>query len=167
MTVRSREIAIIGLVFGMIVVGIGIGAVVVSPPGTPPTRTPMTATQSEFQPASSPATSPPKLAFRVLDVDQCGVVCRNVTARLTNLGSRPVTNTSAVVTIYARETAVWNNTRPIGELAPGASFESTERVTVTPEEAQRIQANNGTIRIEVVVQYDGGTETIERRRSVF
>lgn len=164
MTDRKRAGGLIVLAITLLIVG--IGAVQLAPGASSLFFDAPTAEGGAVEEVTLTVAGEVDFAFSIQNVEACGLVCRNVTAEVRNTGTADASNVTIAVTIRANGSAVWSNQREIGTLASGRSYRTTERVTVSPGEAQEIQTNDGEVIIEVVIRHDDGTSRLERERSV-
>jgi len=106
------------------------------------------------------------VALDVERVRNCGDRCRRVTANVTNNGTEPLRNVTAETRIYAAGDRIWTRTHRFRTLSVNASAERTARIELTPSELFRVVRNDGRVRIETTVRWDGGNATFTERRRV-
>lgn len=140
-------------------------------PTTEPASEPVDTGDSETVAAATdetatPARSEGAFAVRILGVEDCGIHCRDVTAAVENVGDETVEDATVEVTVSAGDERLWTEEVQIGSLAPGESFEATERVELGLDEVAAIEGNDGWVTVEFVVHHDGGTVVFTERRKV-
>lgn len=104
-----------------------------------------------------------------LDVEavrNCGDRCRRVTANVTNNGTETLRNVTAETRIYAAGSRIRSRDHRFGNLSANASVERTARIELSLRELFRVARNDGRVRIETTVRWDGGTATFTDRRRV-
>jgi hypothetical protein len=153
----------------------GLGAVVSTPPEPRETATvpeadladtPSPNVESAFSvPATTARPTPtadtdPAVRMRVGRVARCGTTCRDVTAHLHNRGTADLTNVEVYTTIYAGGEIVWVDAERVGTVAAGDTYTATKRVEVSPGEALQIHSNDGSVRVETVVEFDQGSTVV-------
>ncbi|MFC7142145.1 hypothetical protein ACFQMA_20195 [Halosimplex aquaticum] len=106
------------------------------------------------------------VSVSVDNVTNCGDRCRTVTANLTNSGNESLENVTAVTRILAGDTQIWNRTSQFGNVSANASANRTARIRLSYVEAFSIISNDGWIRINTTVRWDGGNATFSERRRV-
>lgn len=116
--------------------------------------------------ASASASPERPFTLRIRNVEKCGRACRDVTVALVNDGGTPRTGIEAATTMYAGDDVVWEDEASIGRLGPGESTARTERVKVGFVGAAKIKRNGGTVTVETVVRWDGGSTTFTERKRV-
>lgn len=112
--------------------------------------------------ASTP--SEPDYDFAIQRVANCGMTCRDVTARLANAGSQTRENVRVTTKVYADGDLLWTGKRNVGALAPGEADTLTKRVDVGLSGAMKIRNNGGYVTIVTVVRSDGATTRFSERR---
>lgn len=125
-------------------------------------------TSSEEPAASTQPKRPFSLAIG--EIENCGRTCRDVTVTLTNNGGDARRGVAVSTAMYAGKTAgqnrVWRGEASIGRLGPGASTTRTERVKVGFVGGAKIKQHGGTVTVETVVRWDGGSVTFTERKQV-
>lgn len=104
--------------------------------------------------------------FDVDEIESCGNTCRDVTATLSNDGTRTVESVEVETKIYTDGDLVWEGTESIGTLEAGGSHSSTRRVDLSYRDAMKIQGNDGWITIETVVRFEDGKTVFTDERQV-
>ncbi|MFC7069225.1 hypothetical protein [Halobaculum lipolyticum] len=120
---------------------------------------------------ASDTRSLPPYTFAVQSIEECGRTCRDVTVRLDNNRDETATGVSVYTRIYAGNSTadgdkVWEGTRDVGTMEPGASARETSRVELSLSEGFRIQQADGWITIVTTVESDDVTITFKERRDV-
>ncbi|QZY00138.1 hypothetical protein [Halobaculum rubrum] len=115
--------------------------------------------------------SVPPYTFVVESIEECGQTCRDVTVQLDNNRNETATGVSVYTRIFAGNSTdsgdmVWEGTRDVGSLAPGASTTETSRVELSYAEGYQIQQADGWITILTTVESDDVTITFKERRQV-
>jgi len=145
------------------------------PTTTPPvttttttTRTPSTTTTTTTTTRTTTTTTPgsPEFNYQVNNVNNCGNLCREVTATLSNTGTATAEDAVADVSVLVDGDEIWETTIEVGTLEPGEGYQTTERVELNIYDAGKIEANDGYVTIRVVINYDGGSVTITDRIQV-
>ncbi|QLH84853.1 hypothetical protein [Halosimplex pelagicum] len=121
-------------------------------------------TPNGSDPARSNATVPVDLD--VTEIRNCGDRCRRVTANVTNNGTGTLRNVTAETRIYAAGSRIWGRDHRFGNLSANASAERTARIELSLGEILRVARNDGRVRIETTVHWDGGNATFTDRRRV-
>lgn len=106
------------------------------------------------------------VSLSVERVRNCGDRCRNVTANLTNNGTEELENVSAVTRIYAGDTQLWTRVHRFDTLSVNESAYRSANIRLGIGDALRVARNDGLIRIETTVLWDGGNATFTERRRV-
>lgn len=189
LAVIAISIAVIGTVGGAYALGLGpfSGASdgeVGTPTTTPEaTATPEATTAPEETTAPVPtdaeatqsgeetAENRPPFAFEIVDVEECGSTCRDVTATLYNNQEQPASNVAVDTHIYAGNSTdegdrVWSGEEEIGNMEAGGSDTREQRVELSTMEAFAVQRNDGWITIHVTVRSEERTVSFEERRNV-
>jgi hypothetical protein len=104
--------------------------------------------------------------FTVRDIEECGRTCRDVTVGLTNTMNTTATDVEVTTRIYTGESEVWSASESFSEVAAGASKTQTKRVKIGYLDAAKIEQNDGEVRIETTVTWDGGEQSFSERRKV-
>lgn len=112
--------------------------------------------------------TPSGVAFRfsVQRIEECGTRCRDVTAQVSNAGGTAAENVVVESRIYAGDDQIWSNEASLGRVESAESNVQTRRVEIGYLDAAKIQRNDGYIRIETTVTWDGGSTTFSERRKV-
>ena len=113
----------------------------------------------------------PPYDLDVLDTEECGNTCRDVTVRLSNNRDEATEGVVVRTRIYSGNTTaddarVWAGRRDVGTLEAGASTTTTTRVSLSYFEALSIQRNGGWITVVTVVESEDVTRTFRERRKV-
>ncbi len=113
----------------------------------------------------------PAFELEILDITECGETCRDVAVSLHN--NRDVEATEVVVytRIYsgastAEEDVVWADNRDVGAIAAGATVEHTDRIELSPQQANNVRQEDGLITIETTVESQQETVTFVREENV-
>lgn len=117
------------------------------------------------------AESLPPYTFSVESIEECGQTCRDVTVRLVNNRNETATGVRVYTRMFAgnstdRSDKVWEGTKDVGTLGPGASTTETSRVKLSYSAAYQVQQNDGWITIVTTVESDDVTITFKERRDV-
>lgn len=103
-------------------------------------------------------------------VTECGQTCREVTTTLTNEQSATATGVTVTTKVYAGEGTdgelVWEGEWTVGEMAPGASVTTTERIDLSLTEAYAVKQQDGQVTIRTTVESDDRTVTFSEQRDV-
>ncbi|MFC6990219.1 hypothetical protein ACFQJD_18715 [Haloplanus sp. GCM10025708] len=105
-------------------------------------------------------------SFAIDRIERCGQRCRDVTVTLTNTGQSPASNTHVTTRIFAGDKRIWQGQSDLGTLDVDEAVTRTRRVKIGYLDAARIKSNDGYIRIETSVTWDGGSTTFVDRRKV-
>ena len=180
-------VAVVGLLFLGSIVALGVGPfdqpssdadAPRSPTADAPTRTDVEGSESGGgsgdagsggggTPAAEKGTpSGVALRFSVQRIEECGNRCRDVTAQVRNAGGTAAKNVVVQSRIYAANDQIWSSQASLGRMTAGESEMQTRRVEVGFLDAAKIQQNNGYIRIETTVTWDGGSTSFSERRKV-
>lgn len=116
--------------------------------------------------AADETTTGPRFSLVVGEVTECGAVCRDVTATVTNEGDERATGVTVETRVFAGGDRVWRGTADLGTVDAGESVTRTQRVNVGYFGAAKIQANDGRVTIRTTVRWDGGEETFSERVDV-
>ncbi|QLH79857.1 hypothetical protein HZS55_22280 [Halosimplex rubrum] len=102
----------------------------------------------------------------VKEIRNCGDRCRRVTANVTNNGTESLRNVTVETRIRAADSRIWSRDHRFGNLSANASADRTARIELSLGEILRVARNDGRVRIETTVRWDGGTATFTERRRV-
>lgn len=118
--------------------------------------------------ASSDGTEP--FRFELLAVEECGTTCRDVTIRLYNQQDEPASDVAVTARLHAGNgthgDVLWTSERDVGTIAARGSTTSTERVSLGPFEAVKLEASGGWVTVVLTVESDGPTVELTRRMDV-
>ncbi|WP_123538592.1 hypothetical protein [Halosimplex salinum] len=117
-------------------------------------------------PAALQSNGTESVALSVENVANCGSRCRLVTANLTNNGTERLENVTAETRIAADDARLWNRTYRFGNLSVNESANRTARIRLSVTESLQVARNDGWIRINTTVYWDGGNATFSERRRV-
>jgi hypothetical protein len=112
------------------------------------------------------AESSSQYRFTIDDIEKCGETCRDVTATLTNVGEEPRSEVVVETRIYAEDDLLWQGNSSAGDISPGESYTTTERVELSYRDGMAIKRNDGYITIQTVVHSEQGREIHQERRKV-
>lgn len=127
----------------------------------PPTPAPSLDVESAAFVVPEPtAQSEPTVRMRVGRVTACGSTCRDVTAHLRNDGTVDLTNVEVYTTVYAGDEIVWVDAERVGSVAAGDRYTTTKRVQVGHGEILKIHANDGSVAVQTVVEFDQGSTVV-------
>ncbi|WP_115864752.1 hypothetical protein [Halorussus litoreus] len=104
--------------------------------------------------------------FAIQRIESCGTTCRDVTARLTNVGSEAREDVRVTTSLYADGDLLWQGNETVGRLDAGEAHTSTKRVKLGYADGAAIQGNDGYVTIITVVRSADGTARFEERRKV-
>ncbi|PSP97302.1 hypothetical protein BRC94_10565 [Halobacteriales archaeon QS_5_70_17] len=104
--------------------------------------------------------------FTVDQIEKCGETCRDVTATLENTGEEPRSDVVVETRIYADSDLLWQGNSTAGDLPPGESYTTTERVELGYRDAMAVERNDGYITIQTIVHSAEGRKVYEERRKV-
>lgn len=123
---------------------------------------------SNGESASSGGTEP--FRFELLGVEECGTTCRDVTILLYNQLDESATGVAVTARLYAGNgtdgDVLWTNEREVGTIEAEGSTTSTERVSLGPFEAAKLEASDGWVTVVLTVESDGPTVELTRRMNV-
>jgi hypothetical protein len=102
----------------------------------------------------------PTVRMRVGRVTTCGSTCRDVTAHLRNDGTVDLTNVEVYTTVYAGDEIVWVDAERVGTVTAGERYTTTKRVQVGHGEILKIHANDGSVTVQTVVEFDQGSTVV-------
>lgn len=165
----SATVLVVGLVVGALVLAAGgLVALGVGPfgdgGGAQEQTTPSSATDGDGATPSANHVRPFTIDIR--NIEKCGETCRDVTVEITNNGGNARENITVTTNIYAGNDSVWNAEESTGPLASDESVTETKRIDVGLVGGAKIKQNDGKIRIETIVRWDGGSATFSERRDV-
>lgn len=99
-------------------------------------------------------------------IEQCGNTCRDVTVSLTNNGDHTREGITVTTRMYAADDRIWRGEKSVGTLGSDESTTRTARVKIGFVDAAKVKQNGGTVTIETVVRWQGGSETFREQRQV-
>lgn len=108
----------------------------------------------------------PQFDFDLVNATECGINCREVTVRATNIGNDSVSNVTVSSRLESGERVVWRGTDSVDRLEPGESAVVTKQVRVGFFDAVAIQQNGGWVAANTTVSWDDRSETFVERRKV-
>ena len=167
----DRPLAL-GIALLLVVSGVGGAASAAATSPTPSSETsPLAAQQAPRQPAGTNASAAKRTDDQQFDFDlvrtsNCGIACRDVTVRVTNIGDDPVRNVRVNTRLKTGNKVIWHGRDAARTLKPGESKTVTKRVRLGPFDAYRIRQNGGAVAAVTRVTWNGGTETFTERRKV-
>lgn len=118
------------------------------------------------------ATALPPFSLSIIEIEDCGQTCRDVTATLQNNQDGTATGVTVSTRVFAgqdntaEEDLVWQGKEQVGTLEAGASHTTTRRVALSLLEANKVQQNNGWITIVTTVQTDDRRVTFQDSKQV-
>ncbi|MDS0296295.1 hypothetical protein [Halogeometricum luteum] len=165
-----RSLAL-GIALLLVASGVGgVASVAAASPAPSSDASTLAAQQAPRQPGGTNAAaakgSEQQFDFDLVRTSNCGIACRDVTVRVTNIGDDPVRNVRVNSRLKAGNSVVWQGNDAARALEPGESKTVTKRVRVGPLDAYRIQRNGGTVAAVTTVTWNGGSETFTERRKV-
>lgn len=104
--------------------------------------------------------------FDIVEMEECGDTCRDVTATLYNDGNESATDVVVETTIYTDGDQIWQGEESVGTLDADAEHTSTHRVELSYTDALKVERNDGWITIETVIRFEDGTEVFTEERQV-
>jgi hypothetical protein len=104
--------------------------------------------------------------FEIVNIEECGDTCRDVTATLTNTGQETRQNVRVTTEVYADDDLLWTGNETVGTLEPDESHTSTKRVKLSYWDGVKIKNNDGYVTIVTIIHSDSGTVRFEERRKV-
>jgi hypothetical protein len=162
-------VLVVAALFAYVLVGPGVGGEQGAPSGDDvgPTTAPATEEPPDTTAAgTSKATPAADFSFVIDRIQQCGQRCRDVTVTLTNTGQSTASNVRVTTRIFAGDHKVWQGQSDVGTVDAGESVTRTRRVNIGYIDAARIKSNDGYIRVETTIRWDGGSTTFSDRRKV-
>jgi hypothetical protein len=99
-------------------------------------------------------------------IEQCGNTCRDVTVSLTNNGNHARQGITVTTKMYTGGDRIWTGEESVGTLSAEESTIRTARVKIGFVDAAKVKQNGGTVTIETVVRWNGGSETFREQRQV-
>jgi len=160
---------VLALGFALLVAAGTVGAVTgprADDAGETTLRTTNDQVQRVIDPTASQTASEDRFAFRVQRIERCGVRCRTVNVRLKNTADDPARDVRVRTRVTSGGARVWRGSEDVGTMRPNESVTLTRRVQVGILEMARITANDGDVRIQTTVRWDGGRTTFDRRTNV-
>jgi hypothetical protein len=118
------------------------------------------------------ATAEPPFAFTIDRVEECGQICRDVTASLHNNQDVTARGTTVFTRIFAGEDntdpddLVWEGKEEVGTLDAGATHTTTRRVELSLQDGLKIDQHDGWITIVTTVKTDERTVTFRDSEQV-
>lgn len=127
--------------------------------------------QSGEETAEETAEELPPFTFEIVDMEECGTTCRDVTVTLHNNQEQSASDVSVTTRIYAGKSTdesdqIWSGDEEIGDMEAGGSETRTQRVELSTSEAFEVQRNDGWITIHTTVESRENTFTFEDERNV-
>ncbi|MDS0297753.1 hypothetical protein NDI76_03240 [Halogeometricum sp. S1BR25-6] len=149
----------------------GVASVAAASPAPSSDDSTLAAQQAPRQPGGTNAAAAKRNDDQQFDFDlvrtsNCGVACRDVTVRVTNIGDEPVRNVRVNSRLKAGNSVIWRGNDAARTLKPGESKTVTKRVRLGPLDAYRVQRNGGSVAAVTTVAWNGGSETFTERRKV-
>lgn len=170
---RHRTIAILAVVLGAAVLGTGVvlgtdfGSDAADRALGEENQTPYESDEGSTDGADEESDeSNQQYRFTVDKIEKCGETCRDVTATLENTGEEPRTGVVVETRIYADDDLLWRGNSTAGDLSPGESYTTTERVKLGYSDAMAVKRNDGYITIQTIVHSEEGRKVYEERRKV-
>ncbi|MGM0604244.1 MAG: hypothetical protein ACQETB_01085 [Halobacteriota archaeon] len=167
---------LIGGAVVVLVVAVDLGAALYTGAGPAPGRdsgdeiedflTADDADTGEDSDTTSPDETDP-FSFVIGDIEECGEICRDVTATLDNNQDEAATNVTEYIRIFAgqdnteTDDIAWEGTEDAGTVAAGEDHTTTERVELSLQDARKIDQENGWITILTTVESDDTTVTFQ------
>ncbi|MBX0304586.1 hypothetical protein [Haloarcula salinisoli] len=139
--------------------GVGVG-----------TDSPAMPTPSATPGAETPA--PPRQPFTLETraVEECGMLCRNVTSAVTNEQPTVARDVTVRTRLYAGNDTDgevrWEGTERVARLGPGETYQTTQRVELPLEAALAIREADGWVTIRTTVETAEQSVTVTDRREV-
>lgn len=139
--------------------------------GTDSTAAPATPTAGSDAAAAGTVTSVrPAFSLTTRDIEECGMLCRNVTSTLTNEQETAARNVTIRTRLYAgndTDSAVrWRRAERVGTLDAGENYTVTREIALSLDTALAIRDANGWVTIRTTVTSDDRTVTVTDRRQV-
>jgi hypothetical protein len=129
--------------------------------------TPSTPTDAPTEPRT---TAGPPFTLETRGVEECGVLCRNVTSTVTNEQSRAAHEVTIETRLYAGNDTDgqvrWERFEPVGRIDAGGSYRATRRVELPLEDALAIREADGWVTIRTTVDSAGQSVTVTDRQDV-
>lgn len=152
-------------VVAVVVLGAGVGAAAYTgvipglsggstPEGTPPAAAEATPTDNAT------------FAYSIVNVSQCGQVCRLMNTTTTNSMNETAVNVTLHIQIYADDDGVWQGRTQVGDLDVDESANSTTRIEVGLAGARAIQQNDGNVTVVTTVRANNGNQTFQTESNV-
>lgn len=135
------------------------------------TATPAPTDAGDAQSDEETAENLPPFTFEIVDMEECGTTCRDVTVTLHNNQEQSASDVSVTTRIYAGKSTdendqIWRGDEEIGDMEAGDSETRTQRVELSTSEAFEVQRNDGWITIHTTVESRENTFTFEDERNV-
>lgn len=135
------------------------------------TATPAPTDAVDTQSDEETAENLPPFTFEIVDMEECGTTCRDVTVTLHNNQEQSASDVSVTTRIYAGKSTdendqIWRGDEEIGDMEAGDSETRTQRVELSTSEAFEVQRNDGWITIHTTVESRENTFTFEEERNV-
>lgn len=162
---------VLGIAFLLVASGVGGVASAAASPASSSSVSPLAAQQAPQQPAGSSSSAAQKTNKQQFDFDivrtsNCGIACRDVTVRVTNIGDDPVRNVRVATRLKSGGKVVWQGRDAARKLNPGESKTVTKRVRLGPLDVYRVQQNDGVLIADSTITWNGGRERFTVRRKV-
>lgn len=135
------------------------------------TPTPAPTDAVDTQSGEETAENRPPFGFEIVDMEECGTTCRDVTVTLHNNQDQSASDVSVTTRIYAGNSTdesdqIWSGDEEIGDMEASGSATRTQRVELSTSEAFDVQRNDGWITIHTTIESEESTFTFEDRRNV-
>ncbi len=128
------------------------------------------ATESPAVPTTEPATPRQPFTLETRAVEECGMLCRNVTSTVTNEQSTVARDVTVRTRLYAGNDTGgevrWEGTERVARLGAGETYETTQRVELPLEAALAIRDAGGWVTIRTTVETADRSVTVTDRREV-
>jgi hypothetical protein len=106
----------------------------------------------------------------IVNIEECGETCRDVTVDLTNQQDTDATGVTVYTRIFAGNGTdgdqVWSGEESVGTLAAGETHTGTKRVELGLSDALAVDNADGWITIQTTIETDDQTVTFTERRQV-
>jgi len=128
------------------------------------------ATPNETATPETPTTDGPAFSLATRDVEECGMLCRNVTSTATNEQSVTATNVTIQTRLYAGNDTDgdvrWRRTEQVGTLDPDETYVVTRQVELSLDAALAIREADGWVTIHTTVESEANNVTVTDRQQV-
>lgn len=152
MSADLRAVALLGVTGAVLVVTAGL---VITGPVALPGLGGAVESSGDAETGTPTTASGPPFTLDTRGVEECGILCRNVTSTVTNERDTPARDVTIHTRLYAGNdtsgTIRWQQTSRVHRIEAGGTFQTTRRVTLSLDAALAIGAADGWVTIRTRV----------------